>query len=119
MIPAAGTVFERMRLNAPLGLNEPVTCISSSFRKTSASGCSRPRFRRITGVVRTYGSIRFQAASISDGVVVDILPVVYRSDEIKTVLSIPIPAIPNFHETNVGGARLRRHRSRLPHEQPG
>src|SRR6516162_495349 len=77
MIPAAGTVFERMRLNAPLGLNEPVTCISSSFRKTSASECRRPRLRRITGVVRTYGSIRFHAASISDGVVVDILPVAY------------------------------------------
>src|SRR4029453_4800549 len=65
--PGAGTSDERSLLNAPRGLNEPVCCMSSSFKVTRQERSKTPGSSSSTGVRRTYGSIRPRAARISSG----------------------------------------------------
>ena len=64
-MPAAGTFEASSLWNAPRPLNEPLTCSDSSFNASGAVTPSEPAASSMTGVRRTCGRIRPQAASTS------------------------------------------------------
>src|SRR5262245_3567217 len=65
MMPAAGTFEARSLWKAPRPLNVPLTCSDSSFSAKGAAMPSEPLLSSITGVRRTCGRMRPQAASTS------------------------------------------------------
>ena len=64
-MPAAGTFEASSLWKAPRPLNEPLTCSDSSFSASGAATPSEPAGSSITGVRRTCGRMRLQAASTS------------------------------------------------------
>src|SRR4029450_3921475 len=65
MMPAGGTFEARSVWKAPRPLNVPLTCSDSSLSASEEPRPSEPAGNSITGVRRTCGRMRLQAASTS------------------------------------------------------